>query len=1044
MLATAAIGYGRRAYSACVPAGGSSFICSDPSTAQSISAANADVSTLPGFSVSTASSNALIITGSGDLFYTDTNFSPLTANAGNGLNVSTNVVGPGSITINTNGVINARNYGIRARNIGTGALSITANGDITSTGTTLLSRGISAFSFGTNLSVVTGAGVSVTGARYGIVSRNYGTGSTTVTVNGDVTASGTTGVDTAIVARGNADVTVTTAAGATVSGQDTGLFARSDGNGTVNVTVNGDVTGSGDDGIYARSGGSGSIAITVASTSQITSNGTGADDFAIDTSPFVTSSTSLTVAGTLNGGAGGAVRFQNLDDRLELHPTAIINGTVFAGAGTDTFALGGTGAGSFDVSQIDPAAQYRDFEVFEKVGASQWTLTGTNTSIAGWTVNDGVLSVQGTMPNTAFTVNGGTLELVGTGNISSVDLTGATSVFDISATTAGATIPSLSGVAGSAVVLGNQTLTLSNASGTFGGVMSGTGGLTLNAGTETLTGTNTYTGATTVNGGTLLVHGSIASSSGATANSGATVGGLGTLSSTTINGGILSPGPPIGTLNVQGTLGFSPTSTYLVDISPTISDRTNVTGTATLTGTARVVAQPGTYPRNSTYTILTAAGGLSGTFSDLTFASDFLCACLSYDANNVYLHITSTGLTFAGVGQTPNQVATGAAAEALDSGNPIYDVIVLGSAEQARTAFDLLSGEIHASAIGMMLDDSHHIRDAVLGRLRQSYGSSAGSPPIALTGSLALAYGSGDKRALSSFAAMGAGDRRGPVIATWAQAIGTWGHAAGDGNAAAFRRSVGGVISGFDVTADERWRLGLSGGYTRSSLHVDDRTSSGNLDNYHLALYGGGQFGMIGLRAGIAQTWHDVTTNRTIAFTSGVSCCASNFSDSVKADYRARTVQAFGEIGMGFSAGRAAIEPFVNAAYVNVHTDGFTETGGPAALTGSTDDTEATYSTVGVRAATSLQAHDVVVMPHASAAWQRAFGDLQPGRTLSFASAGNAFGVAGVPVAKDSLLLEAGLDIKLFPAATLDIFYSGRLSSGASDNGVGGRFRWRF
>ena len=1047
MLATAAIGYGRRAYAACVPAGGSNFICSGASAGQTISAANANVSTQPGFSVSTVSPNALTISGSGDLFYTDTNLSPLTANSGNGLNIS-NAAGPGSVTINTNGVINARNFGIYGGNNGTGALSITANGDVISAGTGVanLSRGIMALNSGTgtDLSVTTGVGTTVSGLRYGIFSLNSGTGSTTVTVNGDVTAGGTTGTDVGILARGNVDVTMTTAAGTTVSGQETGIFARGgDGNGSVNVTVNGDVTGTNDDGIYARTGSSGSIAITVASTSQVTSNGTGADDFAIDTSTFFTSSTSLTVAGTLNGGAGGAVRFQNLDDRLELHPTAIINGTVFAGAGTDTFALGGTGAGSLDVSQIGPAAQYREFEVFEKVGASQWTLTGTNTSIAGWTVNDGVLSVQGTMPNTAFTVNGGTLALVGTGNISSVGLTGATSVFDISATTAGATIPSLSGVAGSEVVLGNQTLTLSNASGTFGGVMSGTGGLTLNAGTETLTGANSYTGATTVNGGTLLVHGSIASSSGVTANSGATVGGLGTLSSTTINGGILSPGPPIGTLNVQGTLGFSPTSTYQVDISPATSDRTNVTGSAALAGTAHFVAQPGTYPRDSTYTILSAAGGVSGTFTDLTFSSDFLCACLSYDANNVYLHITSTGLTFAGAGQTPNQVATGAAAEALGTGNPIHDVIVLGSAEQARTAFDLLSGEIHASAIGMMLDDSHHVRDAVLNRLRWGYDNSAGSLPTALTGSAALAYGSGDKRALSSFA-MGAGDRKGPVIATWAQAIGTWGHAAGDGNAAALRRSVGGVISGFDVTFDERWRLGFSGGYTRSSLHVDDRTSSSNVDNYHLALYGGGQFGMFGLRAGIAQTWHDITTNRTIAFTSGESCCASNFGDSVKSDYRGRTVQAFAEVGIGLSAGGARIEPFFNVAYVGVHTNGFTETGGPAALTGSASNTEATYSTVGVRAATTLWAFDMMVTPHASAAWQRAFGDLKPDASLSFASTGSGFNVVGVPVAKDSLLIEAGLDVHLTSAATLGIFYSGRIASGVADNGISGRFRRRF
>ena len=61
------------------------------------------------------------------------------------------------------------------------------------------------------------------------------------------------------------------------------------------------------------------------------------------------------------------------------------------------------------------------------------------------------------------------------------------------------------------ISLGAQTLTLTNASGTFsgviadGGLFGGVGGaLTIGGGTETLTGTNTYTGATTVDLGATL------------------------------------------------------------------------------------------------------------------------------------------------------------------------------------------------------------------------------------------------------------------------------------------------------------------------------------------------------------------------------------------------------------------------------------------------------------------------------------------------------------------------------------------------------------
>ena len=87
--------------------------------------------------------------------------------------------------------------------------------------------------------------------------------------------------------------------------------------------------------------------------------------------------------------------------------------------------------------------------------------------------------------------------------------------FDISATTTGASITTLSGAG--AVTLGARTLTLTAGSSTFSGAIGGTGGLTLSGGTETLSGANSFTGATTINAGATLAltgSGSIATSSG--------------------------------------------------------------------------------------------------------------------------------------------------------------------------------------------------------------------------------------------------------------------------------------------------------------------------------------------------------------------------------------------------------------------------------------------------------------------------------------------------------------------------------------------------
>ena len=118
-------------------------------------------------------------------------------------------------------------------------------------------------------------------------------------------------------------------------------------------------------------------------------------------------------------------------------------------------------------------------------------------------------------------INGGTLALKDDGAITSssgVNESG-NSVFDISGITAsGTTIKSLTGssTAETGVILGNKTLTISAAKGTYSGVIGGAGGITLTGGTQTLAGVNTYKGATTINGGSLIVtaKGSISSSSG--------------------------------------------------------------------------------------------------------------------------------------------------------------------------------------------------------------------------------------------------------------------------------------------------------------------------------------------------------------------------------------------------------------------------------------------------------------------------------------------------------------------------------------------------
>ena len=75
--------------------------------------------------------------------------------------------------------------------------------------------------------------------------------------------------------------------------------------------------------------------------------------------------------------------------------------------------------------------------------------------------------------------------------------------------------------------------------------------------------------------------------------------------------------------------------------------------------------------------------------------------------------------------------------------------------------------------------------------------------------------------------------------------------------------------------------------------------------------------------------------------------------------------------------------------------------------------------------------------------WRHAFGDVTPSSTQAF-SAGNAYTVTGVPIARNAALIEAGVDVNVARNATVGLSYNGMLASGAQQHGVKANFVLRF
>ncbi|MGI9078276.1 MAG: autotransporter outer membrane beta-barrel domain-containing protein [Gemmatimonadaceae bacterium] len=122
----------------------------------------------------------------------------------------------------------------------------------------------------------------------------------------------------------------------------------------------------------------------------------------------------------------------------------------------------------------------------------------------------------------------------------------------------------------------------------------------------------------------------------------------------------------------------------------------------------------------------------------------------------------------------------------------------------------------------------------------------------------------------------------------------------------------------------------------------------------------------------------------------------------------------FGEAGYGFAFRSFAVEPFAGAAWVHLGTDAANDRGGAAALAPRANSFEVGFATLGIRAASMIPlGHDMVLVPRAALAWQHAFSSVTPLAAVAFENTAAAFVVAGVPIARDSLLAEAGLDLAI-------------------------------
>ena len=714
------------------------------------------------------------------------------------------------------------------------------------------------------------------------------------------------------------------------------------------------------------------------------------------------------------------------------------NGGTTIAAGTLQLGNGGT-TGSILGNVVDAGAlvfDHSDSEIFAgtisgtgivaQVGAGNTTLSAANSYAGGTALIAGTLTV-------------GNNSALGTGTLAMA--AGTTLAF---ATGSNFTIANPVTLSGDPTIMSptSQTNTMTSviADGTAPGFLDKTGG-----GTLVLTANNTYTGGTSVDAGTLLVNGSIASSSGVTVAQGATLGGSGTLPSIAVGSGTLAPGATagaIGTLTVLGNVAFTNASTYAVTVSPGAASLTNVAGTATLAGTLAATFQGGSY-LSRRYTVLAAAGGVTGTFGALTSTNipAGFRATLEYDANDAILDLTTT-MSSAGLNGNQRAVASGLnAAFTAGAALPPAFVTVFGqTGASLASTLSQLSGEGIVAAQGVAHRESALFTSTITDQTT-FYGDIGDTNSITLTEAAPgfLAYT--PQRELADLPSRSQETLPLPprqrTWRAWATGYGGTEDVHGDSGLGSngLTSTIYGGSLGVDYQLSPNYRAGIAVGGSDGSFNLPTLATSGSTTGGHIAFYDLATFGAFYAASSNSFSYYTNKTTRTAV------------ADTERGTFDSHEFRTRVEFGRHVDVYGAVLTPFVALDIAELRSNGFIEktlTGpGVFGLSVQGQSVASVPATVGARwQQKAVLGNGMVFAPSVQIAYVHEFAP-ERSQIAGFAVLpGSTFLVNGARPDRDAAQIKIGGQLGITPASALFASFDSELSGHAQFYGGKGGFKY--
>jgi outer membrane autotransporter protein len=375
----------------------------------------------------------------------------------------------------------------------------------------------------------------------------------------------------------------------------------------------------------------------------------------------------------------------------------------------------------------------------------------------------------------------------------------------------------------------------------------------------------------------------------------------------------------------------------------------------------------------------------------------FLTPVLSADATSVSLVLMRNGFSFADRAAAPNDKAAAAAIESLGPGNPLYEAALNLPDDEIAGAFSGMGGDVHLATPSTLIATTTTLAGQVTDHLDQSFDAlGAGPAPSAYAASAGPTAASGT------------------ATGVWGAVYGLRTDASSDAGQPASVSASGGLVGGADSLVGD-WRIGVmleagAGGSEMAGLDASIDTTS-----YGAGLYAGREWGDTRLLFGGSLAGHGIHSTRSV-----------NLPDAqtLEADYDAATAMAFAELSQRIDLGAVELTPRLGLSHVRYGSDGFSETGGAAALTGEASVLDATFTTLGLDLGRQFAFGDgTLLTATGTIGWRHAVADA-PAADHAFAG-GDAFTVYGSPQPADALVLGADLAFDLDESSSVDFGYAG-------------------